>query len=94
MPNETREKWVKFSFFILQFAYLEKNMRFGTLFILLFSLVLTGCFGSPGISLSKGDYDIEPPPSIHGAMRHVGKGDTLKAVVAGFGAGQKKNFFG
>ena len=89
MPNKT-----KFSFFILLFAYLEKNMRFGTLFILLFSLVLTGCFGSPGISLSKGDYDIEPPPNIHGAMRHVGKGDTLKAVVAGFGVGKKESFSG
>ena len=30
-------------------------MRFGMLVVLLFSLVLAGCFGTSGISLSKGN---------------------------------------
>jgi len=74
----------------------EKNllMRFGMLVALLFSLVLVGCFGSPGISLSKGNYDIEPPPSFHGAMRHIAKNDSMKILSAGFGAGKVKHFSG
>ena len=69
-------------------------MRFGMLAALLFSLVLSGCFGSSGISLSKGDYDIAPPPSIHGAMRHIGKNDSTRIAIAGFGAGKSKQFSG
>ena len=62
--------------------------------IIFLSLLLAGCFGTPGISLTKGDYNIDPPPSINGAMRHVGKGDSLRALMVGLGYGPRKNLSG
>lgn len=56
--------------------------------------MLTGCFGTSGISLIKGDYNIDPPPSINGAMRHVGKADSLRALIVGLGYGPQKKFQG
>lgn len=83
-------------FCILSAYFFGKNllMRFGILVTLLLSIVLTGCFGTSGISLSKGNYDIEPPPSIHGAMRHIGKNDSTRIAIASFGAGKSKRFAG
>lgn len=62
--------------------------------IIFLPLVLTGCFGTSGISLIKGDYNIDSPPSINGAMRHVGKADSLKILMAGIAYGPQKKFSG
>ena len=85
---------MNFNFFIFLLACLELTMRFGIFAAILFSLVLTGCFGTSGISLSKGDYDIAPPPSINGAMRHIGKNDSTRVAIASFGAGKPKHLSG
>lgn len=62
--------------------------------IIFLPLVLAGCFGTSGISLTKGDYNIAPPPSINGAMRHVGKADSLRTLMAEIGYGPRKIFSG